>query len=519
MLYNILISSCDTHFKSQTTPLRKSLTMNFQRLNYLILQFPNCSFGLYKDQLYHVFDPYPSVEYYEPLSKVETEDLESRKKKIVDTLTKEENKASWILCISIDDALDYISKRVDRQKMKSNYLLYRINIVSYKKAPADTKISYLLYKSRGNNADLDMICGYNVEPRLPSEEIEFLDKVGTPPWSRLESVNVEKNKRGTPQTSWKEYHIEISNELYSLWGDISPNSLFFKENAGKQYLAINVIAIAMSLLYPLDEWNAEILNSIVIHGDRYFSECIETAPQSLQDFEFSHLNSEYELDHMPLRFIFNLIVYGVLYDSDPHNFNLSRALTYFFRNHSYGILSIFGRAVAIGREKTYFMFDCQSTGSPLFMKNQGAAYVLRCCTLRRLLECILLTLNIDRYCVRFVIHAVEVHIGDEDGSVASDNEEEDGDNESKNDVNREKNQLEENATSDTSDVNISNANQTEKTNDNESEVQDEEPLNEQEQEDDGPKWISGESVKEFDDLEKEKPRLSRPYAPMIDPRI
>lgn len=489
---------------------------NFHRHRYLILQFSNCSFGLYKDQFYHVFDPYPNLECCEKVEKVRKDsaletvqepvatltetspevmlepeatvplesvpDVEASSNRVSDvteaplSVPQENNEpieeplendepiegeseerltaggsisevsngaddvesdgksateqvalpsikelnedgtqstASWILCTDIDDILNYISNRVTSLDLDTNYTLYRINILNYKKAPKESKLNYLLYKPMSDSGSQDMTCRCNVEPKLVDETIELLEKVGIPPWSRLEKFNVENKRRGTPQTTLKSYDVEISKDMYSLWSDISPNSPIFRKNLGKQYLAINSIAIAMTLLYPLDEWNSEILNSTIIHGDKYFEECIETISNPRHEFDFSDLNEEYELDEISLHLTHKPILYGTFYDRNPQSFNLSRALTFFFREHTYGILSMAGRAVAIGREKTFFMFDCQSMGSPLFMKDQGAAYVLRCCSLRRLLECLLVTFNVNKYGVRFVLYAVEVGIGEE----------------------------------------------------------------------------------------------------------
>lgn len=409
MLYNILITGCDSNYKTRSLSLKTVLGLNFQRCKYLILQFPNCSFGLVKDQLYHIFDPYKSMDVCHEMSKEETEDLECKRSRIQGMLDKEQNKASWILCINVEEILNYIVKRTNKQKINKEYLLYRVSILNYKKAKKDTYFSHLLYKSCDHEEQ--WLCGYSVEEHLHPEEIQFIEKTKIPPWSRLNILNIERNKRKTYLTTWKEYDVEIQKEVYSLWGNLSPVCYVFKGNRAKQYLAINTISIAMALLYPLDEWNPEILDSIVINGDLYFSESIENISEEDHELKIYNLNSEFEICNINLQFRFESVLHGMLYDTNMENFNLSRALTYFFRHHQFGILNLTGRTIAIGKSSTFFMFDCQSFGSPLFIKDQGTAYVLRCCSLRRLLECILITLNVKRYCVRFALYSVSVDIG------------------------------------------------------------------------------------------------------------
>lgn len=268
-------------------------------------------------------------------------------------------------------------------------------------------MNYLLHKTE--NKKKKPLCGVNVEDKLEPEKISFVESIKMPPWSRLLSCNLLKQKREDSQ--WKHYSTEIDRDLYSLWGNIHPAAPIFNE-PGKQYLAIYTVACGIASLYHLDFWTPELMDSIVINGNAYYETITQHFPDDYE-FEMSDLNGTYNLNGIHLKFTITPAVRGTLYDFDLESFNLSLALTYFFHKYKFGILLMTGRALLIGKESAYFMLDCQSIGKPLFQPRQGAMYMLRCCSLRRLLDVIVLTLNIKRYCIEFALYPVNVKIGRE----------------------------------------------------------------------------------------------------------
>lgn len=223
-------------------------------------------------------------------------------------------------------------------------------------------------------------------------------------------------RRLTSLTIWKAYDIELDNELYSLWGNIHPSAnVFSAEYRGRQYLAICIIAGAMVTLYPLEEWNSELLNFIVIHGDRYFTEKMKPILEPEYEVQIEDFIGHIDLDKFHVGIKMERLVFGTLYASRKDEFNLSRAIQYFFKSksRSFGILQCFGKCLAFGQSKKtghYFMFDCQSKGSPLYWPNQGGVYVLMCKGLTRLLHCMIMTLQLPWYNIDFGIHYINYDV-------------------------------------------------------------------------------------------------------------
>lgn len=407
MIYNIIVSSVSSNSKPRAERLAKVLENEFKRNNFLIIQFMNCCFGLYNyGDLYHVFDPYSSMEINDELQVTLT--MQQIPEVGTLPLTPEHNTASWVLCQNLGDLVEYLKPRVTKSTIEEEYLLYTVGILSFRKASKSSILSHLLYKSC-DDVEEQWLCGVQVEEKLHPEEIHFVEEIKIPWWSRLLPCNLIKQVRYTEKTKIYGYDVEIPLELYSIWGNISPLAPIFNVNLrGKQYLAINAISCACANLYHLNYWNSELIDSVVVHGDRYFSESIEGITDQDHTFELNDLNREFSFFGIDMFLSYTPILHGFLYSSDQKTFNLSRALTYFFKENSFGILILKSRALAVGKDPLYFMFDCQSSGEPLFTEGQGTAYLLCCCSLRRLLECILVTLNVTQYTIPFALYSVNI---------------------------------------------------------------------------------------------------------------
>ena len=193
----------------------------------------------------------------------------------------------------------------------------------------------------------------------------------------------------------------------------------FNIHAGKQHLTCAVISLVMAHMYKIDEWDAILLDSIVAHGHKYYLESVSKIRQLNYELKVEDLRRNCTINNFVFDVTIKPIIYGKLYDEDRHNFNLNRALNYLFRNKNLSgvILQCNGKFLAVGNvnNRDYFMFDSQAHGAPLFSSNQGTSYVLKCCCLKVLLACIVLTLNIKRHNVKFYIYAVSTKITDEAG--------------------------------------------------------------------------------------------------------
>lgn len=318
-----------------------------------------------------------------------------------------------------------------------------------------------------------------------------------------------------PQSSWNEYDLEIVDDLYSLWSNIHPAASVFDEKfRGRQYFAVCLCAGAMASLYRLDYWNSQLMDYIVVEGDRWFGRCMADVDEpeyevKLEDFCSINSDKRIELPPFMVNARSEMIIVGRLYGGS-NEATLSAALSLFFASDLYepeeddedkqkrleqeeqqqkdeqgtanereqqetenatkenpaekddkdggkkkskkskkgtvaeeekqeavevaevevkpprkqirrtfGVLQCWRKVIGFGRTNAedgsgekYFMFDCQSMGAPVFWPKQGGAYVLLCKTLQRLLHCIVVTLAVPCYNVKFALHEVKYRVGE-----------------------------------------------------------------------------------------------------------
>lgn len=183
-LYNLVIKEFIINHKPRAKPLKAAINSFFESNKFLLLQYPNTTFAIYKDECYHLFDPYPSLNQCDKhKEKVKMQNLHN------EPVVPDRNTASWILFPTTDFLLQYLSSRVTPDGLNSNYKLYTIYIPSFRKAPkrqqfAHYMISYPLKAISLPEEDY-------TEP--PPEEVKWLEtKPKIVPWSRLECVNMAK---------------------------------------------------------------------------------------------------------------------------------------------------------------------------------------------------------------------------------------------------------------------------------------------------------------------------------------
>lgn len=339
----------------------------------------------------HIFDPYD----------------------VMDDGSEEETQikiASWLTFNDLDEAIDYFMTRIvriDEVVSKVPFKIYQVGILSHKALNTSQNAGYFLFNSSSSNKKSNS-CEYVDE--VDDEKIEWVTKTKTIPWSRLEKFNSEGEERYTATSRWKEYDVEMEKKLYSLWGNIHPSMKFFAPYAGKQHLSCCVVAIIMSHVFNIDEWSSRLLDSIVIYGHNYLKKLLEEKP-NLNELSMNDLNGTCNLGEFTYKVDLQLEIYGELYNENRLHFNLNRALDYTFRERKLSgvILLCAGRSLAIGniKNKTFFMFDCQSMGGSLFKPTQGTTYVLKSCCMKVLLACIILTLNIKQHGVKFYLYSIQ----------------------------------------------------------------------------------------------------------------
>ncbi|XP_073840070.1 uncharacterized protein [Musca autumnalis] len=407
---------------------------------HILLHTANCTYAICKDEYYHLFDAYPSMLVLDNMPRSEIEDEEEdedggarvrrRRSKSLKGIQRyrERNTASWILFADAKSLVHYIDQRGCSPTWKEDgeYSFLVVDIISYKKSPLAANILQLLTGVGACNVpgeEETAICAHN-------ETTAWLEHC-LPIWSRLNRRNAAGIYRGMAVSKHKKFDIEIEQRLWSLWGNLHPQApVFDSNNRGKQYMACCVMALCAARLYRLADWSAQLLDAIIINGDRYHQQSVGDI--QIRDYEMraEDLDTECQLDQVKFAVHIEPLCYGKLYSRPNFNrMNLAEALMYFFNSHhQLGLLQCSKKCLAFGRlpghDGGYFMFDCQSREHPLFPKGQGAAYVLRTKYLQILLYCLVVTLNIPYYNVQFMLHKVEAvpenaSVEDEDGRSSS----------------------------------------------------------------------------------------------------
>lgn len=379
-LVNINIRRLTVVNENSDRTLDQYLKAVLARLRYVIITYPFCSMVIcYSEGYYHLFDPYA------------------------------EPAASWTL----HTTLGKLSEKIRRIVIKPNSPdFYTFELTSIKTAPKYMQIAYKLspaFKPHPNTT-------VQYTPRKPKplmdEKLYWLSTRHVP-WGRMNPTNDCGIKRRTAKSMCKEWDIEYPGDLYSLWGCIHPNE--YGSHPGKQYLATCVIALGMVKAMPFDAWTSSMLDGIVRAGDVYHEKSIEKlASKTNVELAPEDLNAKFE-ELFPYHFDFKIkkVVFGFLYNILPDRFNLSKALVYFFESSNHGILVSPGRNLAFGiRDGSYYVFDCQTYGSPIFPPKQGAAYILRCMSLNRLLYCMIFALNCRTHGQQFYLYKVHTTLHD-----------------------------------------------------------------------------------------------------------
>lgn len=105
------------------------------------------------------------------------------------------------------------------------------------------------------------------------------------------------------------------------------NYRFSEKTRGKQTLANLVVSIGMMEIYDLSEWNSAVIDSILVNGDNYFTECIKDITEENYEIWMDDLKSDV-CSIFPFSFdVFcTPVVEGTMFLVRTTQFNLYKAL-------------------------------------------------------------------------------------------------------------------------------------------------------------------------------------------------
>jgi hypothetical protein len=317
-----------------------------------------------------------------------------------------QQKAAFLTFSNINEAIIYIENC-----MISPISIQCIRIVSMKQIKSRTKTAgyfLLTNDTKYRNVTEEESCKY--AKHSADEKIDWISSTKTIPWRYTTSI-CEKSK----MKKWKEYNVVIDNKLFSLYGNVHPSMNLNKSHVGKQYLACSVLALVMAQLYDINEWDNILLDTIVAQGNKYHEETVSKIKEKSHRLRVNELSKVCNIDDLMFEIKVETISYGILYDDQIENHstpnNLNRNLQYVFNDLKLpGVLmQCDGKYLAIGNvdNQDYYMFDCQSQGFPMFAPQQSKPYILKCCCMKILVACIVLTLNVKRNNVKFFFYEVK----------------------------------------------------------------------------------------------------------------
>ncbi|XP_066603792.1 uncharacterized protein [Prorops nasuta] len=209
--------------------------------------------------------------------------------------------------------------------------------------------------------------------------------------------NDEDDERDYRRQGWNNYAVRVSNLIYSLRGSIGCYDGRFGERAGKNKYAVCVSCLAMQYLSHPSRWSAAILDSAVICGDTYYTESLRSSarrhhshnnPFNLQA-SFDIFPNSWSIDFMPA-------VCGVLYGA-REKLSLAAGLTVALEKSANLLVECTDVALAVlSAEDAFYVTDPCWIGPPLFAKDRGAIYALRCKNMQSLVYSITKIFNTNQ---------------------------------------------------------------------------------------------------------------------------
>lgn len=220
-------------------------------------------------------------------------------------------------------------------------------------------------------------------------------------WNFTHSIMRSRKKAKDPskisQRYWNNYTIEVIGMIYCIWGTIGAYDRRFGERAGKNRAGICVAILAMQNLCHPSRWSPAVLDSAVICGDSYYTESLKSSMQKCSKSENRFgLRTSFRIFPHSWTIDFGTGVCGILY-GDRNRLTLTDALTSAFEEARNVIVECNGITVAaLVAKDAYYIADPCWIGPPLFARDHGAIYVLRCKNMNALIYAITKMFNTNQ---------------------------------------------------------------------------------------------------------------------------
>ncbi|XP_044018315.1 uncharacterized protein LOC122859040 [Aphidius gifuensis] len=351
--------------------VKKELKKYFNKHNDGVIHFSNCCYGFWYSQstnCYYYLDPYRcNAKGKRQLNNIGNSCLKifSTLCQMIESMSKNKinNTTGFFIHQIHIESINALTDKNFKEDFMWIYLDYHWSF-SHQKLPSvlDKKLDNKTNKKRKKN---DNIC---------------------------KNLN-DDNDQNKNILYWNNYVIEIPQLIYSLWGTIGTYDERFANRIGKNKMAICISIIAMQNLCHPSKWTSAILDSAVICGDCYYIESIKNKRNNLMDNDGFNLQSCFKIYPHIWKIKYLPKKCGVLYDN---NDKLSLAVTLKLALEESNNILLNCDNITIGIikcEDGYYAVDPCWTGPPLFIRNHGAVYVLRCRNISALIYALIKMIN------------------------------------------------------------------------------------------------------------------------------
>ncbi|XP_014472009.1 PREDICTED: uncharacterized protein LOC106743037 [Dinoponera quadriceps] len=222
----------------------------------------------------------------------------------------------------------------------------------------------------------------------------------------IDSIAPVISAKKTPNVEPLSEYVIVDEELGVLLGTLHMNHhVYSPKSRGLQSTAIAAVAIVVGLLHVPSTWTAELIDAVLKYGDQLHSDSARVARPGARNLSPSELLTVFIVgDFRVTVHVHNHTAAGIL-----HVYDLSEAMSMFFRTNCAGILHTTNIAVAVMQHYgKFYMFDPSSRsdrGGPAAVN--GAACVMKCDSIARMAELFVSNCNLRKPSV-YTLNAVNV---------------------------------------------------------------------------------------------------------------
>ncbi|XP_076163935.1 uncharacterized protein LOC143144938 [Ptiloglossa arizonensis] len=340
--------------------VKKHLKRFFRTYESGIIHFTNCCYGFWYSRgtnAYYYLDPYQCNE---------------KGKKV-----SNEGKACLCIFSTICQMVKHMC--INQFEDTSGFFVHRLNVASINVPPFKT------FKEDPMWLYLDYHWNFKHAP-----DIVKLN-------NKKKKTSQEEGEREIMKLFWNNYAVEVSTLIYSAWGTIGSFDSRFGDRAGKNQAAICVAVLAMQYLSHPSRWGPAILDSAVICGDSYYTESLRSATlKCTKHSNRYNLQPCFKIFPHLWTIHFKEDICGILYGA-RNRLTLATALNHAFQNSPNLIIECDKlHLAALSAKDGFYVADPCWVGPPLFDRDHGAIYVLRCRNMNCLVYTVVKMLNTNQ---------------------------------------------------------------------------------------------------------------------------